>query len=316
MSPRRRTELISPSTTRWIGVVVLGLSLMPAAMIPARAQDDTVAQDVAATETDDRLVIQNAQTSLIKNAFIAAPLAGVVSAVDVTEGQTVRTGTVLVRLQSDLAKKELMAARAALDAAHIESDNDVNLRFARRTLEVREHEMKQSRLANETYAGAVSEMELEEIRLKVDQAALAIEQAQHDLMIAAAGAEEKRAAVSIAESRLERHTITAMVEGTVAEIDVEPGEWVEAGKRMVRIIMLDPLRVECFVDGREHGPELIGRAVQFIPTGATEDASLRGQVTFVSRELHPVTGQVRLWATVANGDAKIGSGVAGQLIVE
>lgn len=270
-----------------------------------------VDESTAETET---LIIDKAQTSLIKNAFIAAPMSGVVAAVNVTEGDLVAADAPLVRMQSDLAEKELVAAKAALDAARLESDNDVNLRYAKRTLEVRDHTLRQSRLANETYAGVVSEMDLEEIRLTVDQAALAIEQAHHDLMIAEAAAVEKEAAVAIAQTKLNRHTVRTGVTGMVAEIAVETGEWVEAGKPMVRIISLDPIRVECFVDGRRYGSDLVGRNVKFIPTGAAESASLHGTVTFVSRELHPVTGQVRLWATLANPQGKIGAGASGRLI--
>ena len=272
--------------------------------------------DADTESPSDALVIEDAQTSLIKNAFIAAPLPGVVSSVDVQEGDQVQADAVLVRLREDLAEKELVAAKAALDAARMESDNDVNLRYAKRTLQVREHEMQQSRLANQAYPGAVSDFELEEIRLKVDQAALAIEQAQHDLMVAAAAAVEKQAAVSIAQTRLEQHTVRTRVEGMVAEIDVQPGEWVEAGEPIVRILSLDPIRVEGFVDGKTHGPQLVGRAVQFTPAGANNGEPLRGRVTFVSPEMHPVTGQVRLWATVDNPDGKIGSGASGALVVE
>ncbi|QDV41628.1 putative efflux pump membrane fusion protein [Stieleria neptunia] len=272
--------------------------------------------DADAASPSDALVIEGAQTSLIKNAFIAAPLSGVVSSVAVQEGDQVQADAVLVRLRADLAEKELIAAKAALDAARLESDNDVNLRYAKRTLQVREHEMQQSRLANQAYPGAVSEFELEEIRLKVDQAALAIEQAQHDLMVAAAAAVEKQAAVSIAQTRLEQHTVRTGVDGMVAEIDVQPGEWVDAGEPIVRILSLDPIRVEGFVDGKQHGPQLVGRAVEFTPAGASDGEPLRGRVTFVSPELHPVTGQVRLWATVDNPDGKIGSGASGALLVE
>lgn len=262
------------------------------------------------------LIVSDAQTSLIQNALIAAPLSGVVATVNVSEGGKVNTNTPLARLRSDVAEKELVAAKAALDAAKLKSENDVNLRFAKRTLQVRQHELEQSQLANQLYAGAVSEMELREVQLKVEQAALAIEQAEHEQLIAAAAAVEKQAAVDVAKTMLNRHTIRAGIKGIVAEITVQPGEWVETGKPMIRVISLDPIRVECFVDGRRHGPELVGHAVRFIPTGAAAGASLRGKVSYVSPELHPVTGQVRLWATLANPNAKIGAGASGTLVVE
>ncbi|MEO1615193.1 MAG: HlyD family efflux transporter periplasmic adaptor subunit [Planctomycetota bacterium] len=302
------------------GIVIAALLIPLLLAYPALSvgQEEATKATPAApqTDTEQELVIERAQTSLIQNAFIAAPLSGVVASVDVTEGQAVSRATPLIRLRSELAEKELIAARAALEAANLESDNDVNLRFARRSLQVREHELRQSQLANETYAGSVSEMELREIRLNVDQAVLAIEQAQRDLMVAAATAAEKEAAVGIAETNLDRHTLRTTVAGLVTEIDIQPGEWVEAGKPLVRIISLDSLRVECFVDGTSHGRDLVGRNVRFIPKGlAAQDLTASGTVTFVSPELHPVTGQVRLWATIENPNSKLGAGLQGRLII-
>lgn len=293
---------------------------MAAAAVLAQQPDAGSSQNAERRETEQTpsqpLIFQNAQTSLIQNTFIAAPMSGVVSSVDVTEGQMIVRDATLVQLDGDLAKKEVVASQAALDAASLKSDNDVNLRYAKRTYQVREHELRQSQLANRRYEGAVSSMEMEEIRLQVDQAALAIEQAEHDLMVAAAESVEKEAALSIANTKLDHHTVRTRVAGMVTEIDVEPGEWVEAGKPMVRVISLDPLRVECFVDGREHGRELVGRGVQFVPKGWQSSQALEGRISFVSPEQHPVTGQVRLWATIANPGGKLGSGTPGSLTVQ
>ena len=101
----------------------------------------------------------------------------------------------------------------------------------------------------------------------------------------------------------------------VTQIDVSPGEWVEAGKPVVRVISLDPLRIECFVDGRKYGRELVGRRATFVVAGNDEKLELKGKVSFVSPELQPVTGQVRLWATVANPGGKVGSGASGSLTI-
>lgn len=330
-SPRHANAFSAPSLLFSVGISLGFLSIPLFSGLAALGQTETDSlaldgpqgeNDTAAADqnsddiaTNTKLVFDNAQTSLLQNAFIAAPMSGVVSTVTVSEGENVTTDSPLVKMRSELAEKELVVAGAALDAARIESDNDVNLRYAQRTLEVRESEMRQSQLANQAYAGSVSAMELQQVRLKVDQAALAIEQANHELTIAAAKSVEKEASVSIAKTKLDRHTVRASVAGMVAQIDVEPGEWAEAGKPLVRIISLDPIRVECFIDGRKHGRPLVGRAVTFIPTGAADDARLNGSITFVSPELHPVTGQVRLWATIKNPGGKIGSGTPGRLIV-
>lgn len=263
--------------------------------------------------------IDDAQVSLIQNTFIAAPIAGVVAEVSVAEGDQVDVGRPMIRLDDEQVRTELEATKAAYEAARLKADNDVDARYAQRTLEVRTRELEQSVEANRGFAGAISNTEIAKLQLVVDQAKLAIEQAEHDLQVAAAGANEKFAAAQIAEARLVKHRVTAPVAGQVVEVAVEPGEWVEAGKPVVRLISLDPIRVECFVDGNAYGSELVGRSVDFFASGANDSNGLkkplRGTVTYVSPELHPVTGQARLWATIQNPKQMARAGMRGRLVI-
>lgn len=265
-----------------------------------------------------QIEIADAQVSLIQNTFLAAPIAGVVAEVLVAEGDHVESGRRLVQLDAEQAQTELDAVRASHDAARLESDNDVSERYATRTLEVRQRELQQSMEANRQFTGSISETEIAKQQLVVDQARLAIEHAQQDLKIAQARAAEKLAAMRIVEARVRKHGVQAKVAGTVVEVAVEPGEWVEAGKPIVRVISLNPIRVECFVDGRMHGPGLVGRGIEFFlaaTANAEAETRLRGKVTFVSPEVNPVTGQARLWATIDNPKLAARAGMRGRLVI-
>jgi macrolide-specific efflux system membrane fusion protein len=269
---------------------------------------------------EQTLEVDSAQVSLIQNTFVATSIAGIVAEVSVSEGDRVKLGDRLVQLDTEQAKTELEAAKATLDAATLQSANDVNVRYARRTMEVRQRELEQSLEANQRLPGTFSESEISKQQLEVDQARLAIEQAEHDHSVARAKVREKEAVITITEARLRRHGINAPVSGRVVEVAVEPGEWVDTGKPVVRIVSLDPVRVECFIDGSELGEELVGRKVVFYPASSRQAEStaspLTGHVTFVSPELHPVTGQARLWATVANPHHAALAGMQGRLLIE
>ncbi len=243
--------------------IVLSAMLFVAPWL-ARGSLDARAQEAKRGQIE----IADAQVSLIQNTFVAAPIAGVVAEVLVAEGDQVELGRRLVQLDSLQAQTELEAARAAYDAARLQSDNDVNERYARRTLEVRQRELQQSMDANTQFTGSISETEIAKLQLVVDQSRLAIEQAQHESKIARANAVEKLAAMRIVEARVRKHGVQATVAGNIVEVAIEPGEWVEAGKPIVRVISLNPIRVECFVDGRKHGPELVGRGIEFFPASA------------------------------------------------
>ncbi|TWU35095.1 efflux RND transporter periplasmic adaptor subunit [Novipirellula artificiosorum] len=286
------------------------------------AYSPTLAQPGTAAEKSSQIEIADAQVSYIQNAFIASPIAAVVRSIDVAEGDQIEQGRLLVQLDDSMARTECEAAVAAMEAAKIRSDDDVDARYARRALDFHIRELQQSEQANVRFAGAVSDSEVEKLRLVVDQAKLAIEQAEHEQQIAKAQSREKEATVQIAEQRVAEHAIRSSVAGVVVEITPKPGEWVDAGKPVVRVISLDPIRIDCFIDGRKYGPDLVNREVQFfcseIPHANRSKGKAEtflGKVVFVSPELHPVTGQVRLWATVANPNHRLQSGMRGKVVI-
>ena len=103
----------------------------------------------------------------------------------------------------------------------------------------------------------------------------------------------------------------------VVELLANRGEWLHPGDPVLRIVNLDRLRVEAYIDGRKFGSELLGCQVQFnviLPPGDCEE-SFTGRISFVSPELQPVTGQARIWAEVENRDMKLRPGEHGKLTV-
>ncbi|KLU01442.1 multidrug efflux pump [Rhodopirellula islandica] len=263
------------------------------------------------------IVIEAAQATLVTDLPLAAPVAGRVRSLSVVEGQQVSKGELLVQLDDRRAKAELEAAQAASQAAALQSTSDVDQRYAERTREVRMRELEQSLDANRRFQNSVTATEIDRLQLVIDQAGLSIEQAHKESEIAEANANEKQSLVRMAELRVAEHRLESPLSGSVAEVTVSPGEWVDAGQPLLRLISLDPIRVSGFVDGRQHGAELNGRAVEFEWTesinGQENITVLRGEVTFVSLELHPVNSQVRMWASLRNPDRKARPGVRGTL---
>jgi multidrug resistance efflux pump len=271
-----------------------------------------------ADESDrESIVIDAAQATLVTDLTLAAPIAGRVQSMSVVEGQRVSPGELLVQLDDRRAQAELKAAVAAAQAAELQSTSDVDRRYAERTREVRMRELEQSLDANRRYPNSVTATEIDRLQLVIDQAGLSIEQASKEAEIAEANANEKRSLAKMAELRVAEHRLESPIAGSVAELTVRSGEWVEAGKPLLRLVSLDPIRVSGFIDGRRHGPELQGRAVEFEWTESGEGEGntivLRGEVTFVSLEVHPVNSQVRMWASLRNPDQRLRPGVRGTL---
>ncbi len=314
-----RTRRIAAAAFGCLLVSIVGVSVLAQPPVGGSQTRRSVTSDWS---PGDAVIVADGQASLIRNTTIAAPLGGVLTEIVIGEGDDVFPGMLLARFDDDEASAEVTAARASFEAASIESRNDIDARYAERSREVHLRELTQSEQANQEYSGAISGTEIERLRMVVDQSTLAIEQAMHEQAVAEARATEKQAAMQVAATRLSKHRLKSPVDGLVAEINVQKGQWVEQGKPLLRVISLDPIRVECFVDGRVHGDELVGNAVRFEPETAAEGNAddetpqfLVGEVTFVSPELHPVTGQARLWATLANPDRIVRAGMRGQLLV-
>ncbi|WP_168566406.1 efflux RND transporter periplasmic adaptor subunit [Crateriforma spongiae] len=329
-----RCRSLAPKAFRTLeltgGAVLALVSCFFAGHVVGQTPTESSVNASAASEsgTTSPIIQVDAQTSLIQNTTLASPISGIIKSIHVREGDSIEPATQLVQFADEEINAELQAAKAAYEAAVIESRNDVDARYAQRSLDVHQQELQKSQQANQRFAGAISGTEIERLQLVVDQSTLAIEQADHQREIATAKAREKLAAVRLIETRLTKHHYQSPIGGRVAEVMVEPGQWVEQGKPLVRVIALNPIRVECFVDGQRYGDELLDAKVEFrlrttsmasaaspmTASSATETWS--GNVTFVSSELHPVTGQTRLWARIDNPDRRLRAGMKGTMAIE
>ena len=95
------------------------------------------------------------------------------------------------------------------------------------------------------------------------------------------------------------------------------GEWLEPGQRVLRIVRLDRLRVEGFVDSRQVHGNLRGATVRVQVTLAAETrVTLKGKLVFISPEVDPVNNQVRVWAEVDNPDLTLRPGLSAEMVIE
>ena len=110
---------------------VIFLSLL--ALSQASASPDTVARAESATIT------------LVDEADVPAEFAGVLTTIDVKEGEMVQRGAPVAQLDNREALAKLRAAQAELTAAEEESKNDVRVRAAQAAHRVAEAELAQAR---------------------------------------------------------------------------------------------------------------------------------------------------------------------------
>ena len=269
------------------------------------------------------------QLSLIVDIDVPAEVVGRVAAVEVKEGEVIRQDQILVQLTDLRAKEDVVRAQSELEISHIERANDVERRYAQKNLDVQLQELARSTAANQMYDNSVSLTEVRRLELLVEQSRLSIEKAEQDQAAAAAREGLKAAELRLAELNLGLHTISSPSNGMVVTVYRQPGEWVNAGDPVVRVVQLDHLRVEAFVAAEVPSELLLGRTATFVvarrrgltvgesdAVNISADTDYAGKVVFVSPELNPVTGQYRIWAEIDNRDGKLRPGMRGRLSVD
>jgi len=273
--------------------------------------------DARESTAAEKIAVDSAVVTLIEQVDVPAREAGVLSTVGVREGALVTAGALLAQMddtQAQLAKKR---AQIELDTARVEAANDVDVRFAQKSTEVARAELKRASESLEKYKKSVSATELDRLRLEAERAALQVEQAEQVLKVAALTEQLKQNDLDFATASLDRLTIKSPLDGMVVEVNQRPGEWVEPGEAMFRIVRIDRLRVEGFLDAPLAVASLVGRPVVLSVVGARcAAAEFPGKIVFVSPEVDPVNGQVRLWAEVENRTGALRPGLHGTLLID
>ncbi len=246
-------------------------------------------------------------------AEVPAQQTGVLQEIIVREGAVVAEGETLARLDDrqamlDVAKAELESAQAEAKAT-----NRIRVQFAEKSLAVARAELERSRESISQFAKSISQSQLDVEQLTVEKLTLEAAQAEHELELEQFAWKLKQQEVAAAKLRLTQHEVEAPFAGTVALIWARRGEWVESGVPVVRLVAIDKLRAEGFLDVDHLTDNLVGKEVIFRSGEGEKASAARGTLRFVSPEMDPVTRQVRVWAEIANPAGTLRAGQQGTL---
>lgn len=179
----------------------------------------TAKQDIPAVKADSRVLAEGIVFP-VRYAQMVMPVDGMIGEVLVKEGAVVQAGQPLIRLVRQDYQARVGSARSDLarSAATVEQAR-VNLLDARRELE------RQQRLGT---VGATPRQQLDQARTAVERSEAALAQANADWM-----AQQSKLAES--EGLFDKTELRAPLAGTVAFLDVKPGEHATLGTVLVRI---------------------------------------------------------------------------------
>jgi len=217
---------------------------------------------------------------------IRPELDGHVTDIEFEEGQEVREGQVLVRLDQNKLRAQANAARAAVKRARTTATN-LERRLAR----------NDSLLAT----GAISDQAYDDLQAEYESAEAALEEAEANL--------------ELAEQRLEDATIRAPFDGRVGAREFHSGDYVQIGQTLFTVVDDDPLEVQFSVPERYLGRLEVGSPVR-ITVRSDPGNPVTGRVTFVSPYVDPSTRTVELKARVPNPASELRAGQFASVVME
>jgi len=261
--------------------------------------------------------VESVVVNLIAEVEVAAEEAGPLVELAVTEGNRVKAGDRLGRLDDRDAALQVARAEIALRHAAEQAKNKVKLLQAEETLKLARLELERATSANQELARVVSESQLSKLQLEVRRAELGIEQASEDRAAAARAVEAAANELAMAQRARERRQILAPMDGVVVDVRRRVGEWLEPGKFVVRLVRDDRLRAAGFIKLQQLTATLDGQpATLLVELSGGKTTAFTGRVTFVSLEANPINRQVKLIAEFDNRDGRLRAGLPARMTVQ
>lgn len=293
-----------------------GLLLVVLAVAASEPVETDPAQTDPAKTGSEKTVVESALVTVIEEAEIPAKVEGVLAAVETREGQMIEAGGIVARIDDVEVRLTHDRAKVDFEIARKQAKNDLKIRLARKSTEVARTELKRAIESVEKYKKSVSETEIDRLRLAAERSELEIDQAIHEQEAAQLTSRLKEIELELARQAVDRRALISPITGMVVQVNLHQGEWVPAGKATVRVLRVDRLRVEGFVPSKKATGDLVGRrATLSVDLGGKTGSDFEGTVVFVSPEVNPVNGQVRVWAEVDNKKLVLRPGVRGNLTI-
>lgn len=270
-----------------VATAMLKKQKQPAAAVPAIMQSPVAMEflqsDLAQATTRDlrQLLPLSGSLRAVNQASVKAKVSGEIREVLVREGEPVKAGQVLVRMDGsdyrarmEQAKGALLAARGQFDIAAKTRDNN------RALLE----------------KGFISKT--------------AFDNAESQFGIARANMESAKGALDVAKNALGDTVIRAPISGLVSSRSVQPGEKVSADNRLLDVVDLGTLELEAAVPASDIMNVSLGQAVQVKIEGMP--TTLAGTVARINPATQAGSRSVLTYVRIDNPQGALRVGMFGE----
>ncbi|MFY0526357.1 efflux RND transporter periplasmic adaptor subunit [Archangium gephyra] len=215
-------------------------------------------------------------------ATMRAEVQGAVLEMVVEQGQQVKKGQLLARIEDNSLQDQLIAARGAV-------------RVARNALQVARSEEERNRKLSD--AGVITRRDFERAQLSRHQAQAQLSEAE--------------ARLALARQQVGRTRIRAPFTGVVSERLASAGDIVQPGTALYTVIDPTSLRLEASVPAAQLSTLEPGIEVDF-NVGGYGDRSFKGRIERINPAVDPGTGQVRIYVALPNTEQDLLTGLSAE----
>ncbi len=229
-------------------------------------------------------VLANCLVSLVEEAKVPAREAGVLLELAVREGDAVRSGEMIARIDDNQPQMEKRKAKAEHDQAVAKAESDVDIRYSIAAEKVAEAEHMKALESHTKVPGSVTEVERNRLKLNEQKSELQIEQARLEQRMSVLAAASKGVELEAAENAVERRLIKSPLDGVVVQIFPHQGEWMQPGDPLAHVVRIDKLRVEGFVNaGQWNAEDVRDRPVTVeVQVAGGRREAFEGRIVFTS----------------------------------
>ncbi len=213
-----------------------------------------------------------------REATVRAEIGGSITQVNVKEGQAVRSGTILGRIETRTLDDVKQSATSAVRNA------ENQLSVARREMDRTETLVK---------AGALAARDLDIARQNVTAAEAQLADA--------------KARLASADRQLADTVLRAPISGLIAKRPVNIGDVVSVGEELFTIIDPSSMRLEASVPSDDLSRLRAGAVVDFTVRGY--DQQFEGKIAMIAPQADPVTRQVPIFVSIPNVGGRLVAGL-------
>lgn len=250
---------------------------------------------------------------------IQAKQPGQVVQIFVDQGQPVQAGTPILRLSAEQEQADVAAATARIEVAQAARSSAASelesLRAERERLQAEiQLQQEQFRRTNELVsAGALpqEELDLKQRDLRVAQANLnsldrRIQAARDQLQQAEATLRERRAGLERLQADLEDTTVRAPFAGTLGDVPVELGDYVQLGQDLAQLVDNDTMNLNLNVPQERSQDLRLGLPVEIV--NSSGDVQKQGQIDFIAPQVDSQSRFIQTEAIFPNPNRRLQDG--------